>query len=156
MKNIIVWAILGAASLGTAACAPRVSLKTPPGFAVLEEQKEYAYRATSAEGVVIGVRTEKNEPKGNLEFWSEALDRQLRMSGYAPEADGADVRAAGGLSGRELRYVRKQSGRPHRLWIAVFVTDDRVWVVEAGGDADRFKEKQRKAIQKAIESIGVG
>lgn len=156
MKNVIAWAILSAASLGTAACGPSVSLHTPPGFAVLEEQKEYVYRATSAEGVVIGVRAEKNEPKGNLDFWAEALDRQLRRGGYVPDGAAAEVRSAGGLVGRELRYTRQQNGRPYRFWIAVFVTENRVWVVEAGGDADRFKEKQEKGIKKAIESISVG
>lgn len=156
MKNIILGVILAAVSLGTAACGPSVSLRTPPGFAVLEDQKEYVYRATSAEGVVIGVRAEKNEPRANLDFWAEALDRQLRRGGYVPDGSAADVRSANGLSGREMRYTRQQGGRPHRFWIAVFVTDNRVWVVEAGGDADRFKEKQEKGIQKAIESIGVG
>jgi hypothetical protein len=156
MKEIIAWAILSAVSLGTAACGPSVTLQTPPGFAVLDEQKEYAYRATSAEGIVIGVRAEKNEPKGNLEFWADAVDGQLRRNGYVPDGASAEVRTARGLVGRELKYTRTQGGRPYRLWIAVFVTEDRVWVVEAGGDADRFKEKQEKGIQKAIDSIGVG
>lgn len=154
MKKLI--AILAVASLGTAACGPSVSLHTPPGFAVLHDQQEYAYRAFSADGLVIGVRAEKNDPKGNLDFWADALDRQLRRGGYAPDGGAADVRTSGGLAGREIRYTRDQSGRAHRLWITVFVTDDRVWIVEAGGDADRFKERQQKAIQKAIESVGVG
>jgi len=106
--------------------------------------------------LLIGVRAEKNEPKGNLDFWADAVDRQLRRSGYVPEGTAADVRTSTGLHGRELKYTRQKSGRPYRMWIAVFVTEKRVWVVEAGGDADRFKEKQQKGIQKAIESVGVG
>lgn len=156
MKNVIASAILFAASAFAAGCGPHVTMQTPPGFAVLDKQEEYLYRATSAEGVVVGVRVEKNEPKANLDFWADALDRQLRRTGYVPDGKPADVRAAGGLAGREIKYTREQSGRPYRFWLTVFVTDDRVWVVEAGGDADRFKERAQQGVQKAIESMVTG
>lgn len=153
--------------LASAACAPRATVQTPPGFAVLDDQKEYVYRASSADGVVIAVRAEKNEPKGNLDFWSDALDRQLRREGYAPESAGheggastprppTDVRTATGLPGRQTRYTRTENGRKYRFWLTVFVTESRVWVVEAGGDEDRFKGRIQEGIQKAIESLGVG
>lgn len=115
-----------------------------------------ALRATSAEGVVLGVRAEKNEPRGNLELWTDALDRQLRRGGYVAEGDAREVRTARGLSGREISYTRLENGRKYRVWTTVFVTEKRVWVVEAGGDADRFKEKTQTAVQKAIESLGIG
>lgn len=145
-----------ALSAATAACGPSVTLQTPSGFAVLEDQKEYVYRATSAEGVVLGVRAERNQPHGNLEFWSEALDRQLRHGGYVTEGALKEVHLASGLTGRELRYTRVENGRKQRFWMTVFVTEKRVWVVEAGGDADRFKERTQLAVQKAIASLGIG
>ena len=155
MKNLRACAVVLALS-ATAACGPSVTLQTPSGFAVLEGQKEYVYRATSAEGVVVGVRAEKNEPKGNLEFWTNALDRQLRRGGYVAEGDAREVRTATALSGREIKYTRMENGRQYRFWMTVFVTEKRVWVVEAGGDADLFKEKTQTAVQKAIESLGIG
>jgi hypothetical protein len=156
MNRPIAWAMLLAASLAAAACAPSVTMATPAGFAVLQGQQEYVYRATSAEGVVLGVRAEKNEPQGNLDFWADALDQKLRHVGYVADGAPADVRTRTGLAGREAKYTREENGRKYRFWIAVFVTDTRVWVVEAGGDADRFKEKAQLAVQKAIESLGVG
>lgn len=156
MKNTICWAILAALSTSLLACGPSVTMHTPPGFAVLDKQEEYVYRATSAEGVVLGVRAEKHDPKGNLEFWAEAVDRQLRKGGYVPEGDPVDVRTTTGLHGREMKYKREQNGRAYRFWTVVFVTESRVWIVEAGGDADRFKEKMQKGVQRAIESIGLG
>ena len=122
----------------------------------VEDQKEYDYRATSAEGVVLGVRAEKNEPRGNIDFWADALDRQLRRGGYVAEGEVKEVRTASGLNGRELKYTRVENGRKYRFWMTVFVTEKRVWVVEAGGDADRFKEKTQLAVQRAIESLGIG
>ncbi len=142
--------------VASAACAPRASIQTPAGFAVLPDQEEYVYRAATANGVALSVRAEKNEPHGTLDFWSDALDNQLRRVGYVPEGPAAEVRTAGGLTGREGRYTRTENGRKYRFWIAVFVTDRRVWVVEAGGDEERVKGHVSEGIQKAIESLGVG
>jgi len=154
--NARAWALLLAASAFAAGCGPSVTLQTPSGFAVLDGQKEYAYRAASAEGVVLGVRAEKNEPRGNLDFWADALDRQLRRGGYVADGDPREVRAASGLTGRQLKYTREERGRKQRFWMAVFVTADRVWVVEAGGDAERFTEKAQKSVQRAIETLQLG
>ncbi len=154
MKTRMLWAPL--LLVACAACAPRASLQPPPGFAVLKDQEEYVYRAATADGVAIAVRAEKNEPRGNLDFWFKALDNQLRRVGYVPEAAPAEVRTTSGLSGREHRYVRLENGRKYRFWLAVFVTDNRVWVVEAGGDEARVDGAMPDAIQKAIESLGIG
>lgn len=145
-----------AAASAIAACGPSARLRTPDGFAVLEDQKEYLYRSTSAEGVVLAIRVEANKPRGNLEFWADALDRQLRRNGYAADGKTLDVRAASGQPGREMRYTREEGGRTYRFWLAVFVTEDRVWMIEAGGDEARLKGRTADAIQRAIESLTIG
>src|SRR3954468_10793229 len=135
----------------TTACGPRVGLQTPSGFAVLEKQEEYVYRATTADGVVLAVRAELNQPRGNLDFWSDVVDRQLRGQGYLAEGAPVEVRTAFGLPGRQIRYLRDENGRSSRFWAVVFVTGSRVWVIEAGGETDRFDRKMQDGIQKAIE-----
>lgn len=137
-----------------AACGPKASVQTPAGFAVLDDQKEYVYRAASADGVVLAVRAEKNEPQGNLDFWADVLDRHLRRGGYAADGTAVEVRTATGLTGRQARYTRNENGRKYRFWLAVFVTEKRVWIVEAGGDEERFKDRVQDGIQKAIQSLG--
>jgi hypothetical protein len=154
MNTRLLWAPL--LLVACAACAPHVTLLTPPGFAVLKDQEEYVYRAATASGVVFAVRAEKNEPRGNLDFWAEALDHQLRRVGYTPDGPPATVNTAGGLAGREVKYTRLENGRKYRFWLAVFVTENRVWVVEAGGDEERVKGTVPEGIQKAIESITAG
>jgi hypothetical protein len=57
--------------------------------------------------------------------------------------------------GREAKYTREENGRKYRFWTTVVVADDRVWVVEAGGDADRFKGKVEQGVQRAIESLAL-
>jgi hypothetical protein len=154
MKTSLLW--IPVLALACAACTPRANLQTPAGFAVLDDQKEYVYRASSADGVVLAVRAEKNEPKGSLDFWAEALDGQLLRSGYARDGEPGDVRTRAGLAGKELKYSRTENGRKYRFWTAVFVSGDVVWVVEAGGDEARFKGKTMEGIQRAIESLGAG
>jgi hypothetical protein len=139
-----------------AACAPTARLHTPAGFAVLEDQKEFVYRATSADGVVIAIRSEPNKPLGNLDFWADVLDRKLRNNKYVADGKVAEIRSASGLPGRQLKYTREEHGRTYRYWVAVFVTAERVWMVEAGGDKDRFAGKVEKEIQKAIDSFVLG
>ncbi len=154
MKIRMLWAPL--LLVACAACGPRATIQTPAGFAVLQDQEEYVYRAATADGVALSVRAEKNEPRGNLEFWSEALDLKLRRVGYTPDGAPADVHTASGLAGRQSKYTRAENGRKYRFWLTVFVTESRVWVVEAGGDAERFKERTQEGIQRAIQSLGMG
>ena len=148
--------LLLVASALTTACGPSVSLQTPAGFAVLPEQKEYLYRAASADGVVLAIRVEDNKPVGNLDFWAEALDRQLRQGSYRPDGKAEDVKSASGLPGRRLKYTRENQGRKYRYWVTVFVTESRVFCVEAGGDEERFKGKALESVQKAGDSAIFG
>lgn len=139
------------------ACTRAAHLDAPEGFAELEAGEPYAYRATSASGVVIAVRSEDNDLKGNLDFWASALDYRLQKSGYvavdkAPEKITTDK----GAVGRRLRYERERNGRPHEYWVAVFVSDGRVVVVEAAGDKAFFDGDTKKQIDAAVKSVDLG
>ena len=152
--RVLCLAVLLAGTLA-AGCGPGAHLETPPGFATLEKQKEYVYRSTSAAGVVIAIRREKNAPFGNLEFWADAVDRQLQISRYLPDGMAGDGRAVSGQPGRQLRYTREDNGRTYRFWVGVFVTEKNVWLDEEGGDKDRIKEGIKTAVGKAKESISI-
>jgi hypothetical protein len=130
------------------------SLATPAGFAAHDEGRTYDFRASDGEGVVIAVRTEKNRPRGDLQYWSAALDVQLRSAGYEAH-DAVELKSADGHAGRQLRYVLHQEGRELVFWVAVFVTDREVVVVEAGGDAVFFEPKIEQ-VEAAIGSLQVG
>ena len=136
-----------------AGCAS-AQLETPTGFATHDEGRSYDQRASDGEGVVIAVRTEKNRPRGDLLYWSSALDVQLRKTGYEPVED-LEVRSADGHAGKQLRYVVQQDGRELVFWLSVFVTDSRVVLVEAGGDAEFFAPKAEQ-VEQAIASLTFG
>ena len=65
-RNVSMLLLCLAASLLGIGCGPGFKLNTPDGFVELEDQEEYAFRATTAQGVVMSVRVEPNRPKGNL------------------------------------------------------------------------------------------
>jgi hypothetical protein len=135
-------------------CNSGARVSAPDGFAELDEGETYSYRATNAAGVVIGVRTEDNNPRGNLDFWTSAVDLKLKKSGYAAVSEeAAKVSSETGLDGRRLRYRTQKDGRTHEYWVTVFVTEDKVIVVEAAGDEAYFDAKTQKRIEAAVKTV---
>ena len=143
-----------ATSMFAMGCGHGFGLKTPEGFVELEDQKEYEYRATTAQGVVLGVRVEPNRPKGNLAFWADAIDLKLRNIGYTA-VEALDVKSKSGAKGKQLRYTRTIYERPHVFWFTVFVTEGDVFVIEAGGDERDFT-KVKDEVTKSIEGFVPG
>lgn len=141
--------------VGLVGCGPSAKLATPDGFAPLSDQESYAYRAANAEGLVIAVREEKNDPPGNLAFWTGVVDNHLRRRGYVRKnADGGEaVTSQGGLPGKKLVYERDHGGRVYDFWAAVYVTDAKVYVVEAGGDRELVHDADKTALERALTSL---
>jgi hypothetical protein len=108
----------------------------------MQEAYGYRYRATTANGVVIGVREIANERHGSAPFWLEAIRNSLRREGGYALLEEADVRAATGESGHTLRFGRDEDADPYTYWLTVFVTHDRIYVIEAGGRRETFAEAE--------------
>lgn len=151
LLEALLWAAIVLISTG---CGRGFVITTPAGFAELDDQEEYGYRAADAQGVVVAVRHEDNSPYGDLSFWSGAVDAHLRRAGYVAD-EALAVKSADGVPGRQIRYHRSHEGREFVFWASVFVTDDAVVTVEAGGDRDYFA-KVEKAVTAAIQSLTLG
>lgn len=146
-----IWILtLAAVVLGGCSTA---RIATPSGFAA-QKDDAYDWRASDGEGVVLAVRSEKNDPQGDLAFWSSAVDVRLRKAGYTAQ-DRRDVKSIDGRAGKQLRYEVASEGRTLAFWVTVFVTDHRVVIVEAGGDTELFAPKT-KVVEAAIASLRVG
>lgn len=150
MRRSIFALTLAALVLGGCSTA---RIQTPSGFATHDDET-YDYRASDGEGVVLAVRTEKNDPRGDLDFWASAVDVKLRRSGYEARTL-RDVTSANGRSGRQIRYEVESGGRTLAFWVTVFVTGRKVVIVEAGGDTELFEPKA-KSVEAAIASLDVG
>jgi hypothetical protein len=126
---------------------------TPPGFVDMGTRyPDGEYRATTADGVVIGVRAWDNDPKGGLAFWSRALELRMRDTGGYALLDKRDVAARGGLTGVAMRFGHDEGKIPYLYTVALFVTDKKIYVLEAGGVKAEVT-KQEAQIDWAIANL---
>jgi hypothetical protein len=134
-------------------CGRAFEPATPPGFVDLGDRYgDDEYRATTADGLVLGVRAFENDPPAERPFLVRAIENRMRESGGYALVDKAEVRARNGLEGTQLTFGHDEEERPHLYLVAVFVTEDEVFLVEAGGDKDQF-ERSRSQIDWAIRNF---
>jgi hypothetical protein len=129
--------VIGALSAG---CGRPFVPATPPGFVVLDNiYEDNEYRAATADGVVLGIRAIPNEPKGDTGFWVRALENRMREVGGYALLEKRAVTDRTGLAGTQLRFGRDEGKTPHLYWLTIFTTEDRIFVLEAGGVKDEMK-----------------
>jgi hypothetical protein len=149
MKRILLALVLAAAS----GCGRSFVPATPQGFVDLgDAYPDGEYRATTADGAVIGIRAFDNDPKGELAFWARALENRMRETGGYALLEKRAVVSRGGLAGTELDFGHDEGRTPHLYRIALFVTDKKIFVIEAGG-AKPEMERQAPQIDWAIKGF---
>jgi len=153
--NLKALTALLALSLMAPACG--VTLRAQDGFARIDDDA-FDRRVVSPDGVVVAVRVQRNRPEASLDFWVRAVDERMRAQGYVPDGDPRAVTTAAGMQGAQLRYLRDVGGRPHRYWTTLFVRPSgflrpsKVYVVEAGGDAETF-DRAAPRVERTIASL---
>jgi hypothetical protein len=140
MNRFALFALL----LSAAACGPSSHLIAPDGFAHVGG--EFDDRVTSPTGVVVGTRVVANDPKANLDFWTQAIDLRLRARGYEPTEQPLEIKSDGGLPGRSLHYVFFDGTRKNRYFVDVYATTRRILLVEAAGDLTDFDANLPKVV----------
>lgn len=126
-------------------------VEAPEGFAELERQGRGRYRAVSPEGIQFSIKTEKNYPKQDLEYWQTAMRDHMERAGYTL------------ISGPERFETVKQEG-VYFEWAAPYqekdyiyltglvVSGNRLLILEAGGELDEFRRYQDNILE-SLESI---
>ncbi|RMG14549.1 MAG: hypothetical protein D6731_10120 [Planctomycetota bacterium] len=135
----------------------------PEDFVVLEEPDggPFALRASSADGVVLGVRELPGAENASLTFWARAVAGRLETArGYRRTGEEA-VRAESGEEGRLLAFSRSEGGEEFTYWAAVFPAPPaaplgapRLYLVEAGGPKAAF-EAARPALKRSLRSLRI-
>ncbi len=130
------------------ACARPFDIRTAPGFIELKDRErgdeEYGYRATTPEGVVVGVKAVDLEGEGSQDtaFWERAITLQMRdVNGYAL-TESRDVRSLDGVPGKQLRFGHDEDNKPFLYWVSFFVSGKHLILVEAGGAKGQFERYQ--------------
>lgn len=113
-----------------AGCTPTIGVVPdsglPDGF-VRIDRGDFEWRAISAQGVVIGLRTFTHDPAGTLDFWTTVVRKELEGArGYVFESEEAIA------EGRAMLFA---TPRPDAdcYWIVVWVDAHRIVTFEAGG-----------------------
>ena len=129
--------------------APAKGLKAPvpEGFAAYHQRNRI--RATSPDGVVYRVRTQKNKPEADLPFWEEAMRMRMLEAGYHLVQE--ERIQSGDREGALLELGAADGEKDQSYLIVVFVDGKRLIVVEAAGEVERFGPR-REAILSAIRS----
>ena len=63
-----------------AACTPPYSIQPPKSFKRFEQSRDFRY--ITPDGVMLKGREVDNYPRGELDFWTDALKRHLDARGY--------------------------------------------------------------------------
>jgi hypothetical protein len=137
------------------ACGPSFVVATPPGFVELEddnEQSQYAYRATNADGLVIAVREIEHEPEGELSFWTRAIENQMRSRGGYALIEQKDVKTLAGLVGKQLIFGHDEENKPNLYYVTVFSNPEYIYLLEAGGKKE-LVEAHKAQLKWAVENF---
>lgn len=139
-------ALAGSALVG---CGRPYEVATPTGFVDLEDRYDDnegdEYRATTADGVVIGVRAYDNEPYAERTFLVRAIENQLRLGKGYSLIETKEVAAKDGTKGTQLRFGHDEPSGPHLYILTIFTDPDYVYLHEAAGKKE-LVEKAEKSI----------
>lgn len=127
-------AAAAALALALNACGPSFTAATPPEFVEVDNDYDaYDHRATTADGLVFGVREIEHDPKGSLDFWVKAIQNRLRDTGGYALLETRDIQNAAGAKGKQLRFGHDEGKTPYLYYVSLYVTDDAIYLLEAGG-----------------------
>ena len=130
-------------------------LETPAGYQELEDVEPLDYKAVSAEGCAISVRSWENPKEAKVDFVAAAgKNHLLRSRGYKLE-DEADVTTESGLDGKEMLFSDESAGEQRLYLLTVFVRGGlvgRILIAQAGGKKELF-DKDLPKVREAIRTL---
>ncbi|MSP24074.1 MAG: serine/threonine protein kinase [Myxococcales bacterium] len=132
-------------TLALSACGPRFEATVPPSFVELDDEHDaYDFRATTADGLVIAIRELEHKPKGEPQFWLQAIKNKLRDQGGYALLESVEVATGDGHKGTQLRFGHDEDGKPYLFYVSVFVTKDHLHLIEFGGSKEQFTASQKE------------
>ncbi len=162
-RLLIILLAIGALFAMTACDDPAFEVETPSAMIELHTPDDASFVAMTADGVVVRARAIRQgddddplaeSPRAEHDFWVDAIRQRMRTrAGYAL-LDEVDVQCAGGTDGTRLEFGRDHEETPYVYWLTLYVTDDTVHVIEAGGRQDRFDDA-REAVEMTLDSYRV-
>lgn len=159
LRRTIFCGLLFAVLAVNVGCAPVYEVDTPANMVAVEED-DHEYVAMTHDGIVLRALIHAqgdgptDVPNASHDFWVDATRERMRTRGGYALLDESEVQSANGHKGTRLEFGRDQNGEPFVYWVTLFVTEDYIHVLDAGGRQDRF-EGAKDSIEEAISSYQV-
>ena len=131
MKHLVMLPIL---ALFLVACGPHYAMNLPKSFRKFEEAD--AFKLITADGVMLKTREVENYPKGDLDFWTDALGRHLTERGYLLN-ETACFSTNAGEKACTLTFLLPHGTEDWVYSETIFVEDADIVLVEVAGPFDR-------------------
>lgn len=154
-KKLSVGLLIAVSILLAAGCAkPKVN--KPQGFAEVEAGmfSGTVYKAVSPEGMVYKVRTVKNYPFMELEFWGNSLKNQLIKEGYHLTGEEIDLKAEGS-EGILFEWILPYGSEDYIYMTAILLSGQRIIIAESAAEHTVYK-KYREPILDSLKTISLG
>lgn len=144
------------ACLSLSGCARPFVATTPAGFVELDHQRDagFDYRATHPDGLVTAVRVVANRPKGTLEFWSRAIENQLRAAHGYSLIEKRAVTSRDGTRGEQLRFGHDEGQKPHLYRLTLFADAQDIFILEQGGERE-LVQRHSSELDAAVSSFSI-
>lgn len=148
MKAGVLFLLLSALLLSILSCR-QFDLEAPEGFA--ESSSNDQFRAISPEGVVLRVRSVRNNPVQDLVFWSKALENQLTLEGYIALGQEGTLDIPSG-EGWYKEWGVPYGAESFVFLTAIFLHKKAIFIAEAAGEGTQFA-RHREAIMDSLTNL---
>ena len=121
-------------------------MDAPTGYIEVKDGRRYDYKAVSARGNVIALKSRSNESRdAGLDFWTDAVEHEkVDVDGMSLAAR-EPIKSAKGLDGVLFQFETGEGQGQITYLVALYVTPSRILTVEAAGSSD--------AIAKDLDNI---
>ena len=145
VKTLRIFILILIACAGLAGCA-RYTIEAPDGFAEVKRRGGGSFLAVSPEGVQFGIKTKKNYPKQELEYWQTAMREHMLQAGYKL-ISGPDNVETENKRGVYFEWSAPYRGKDYLYMTGLVVTARKLLVIEAVGEAEEFLGRKESIIK---------
>ena len=128
---------------------PKVEI--PEGFA--EAKNRWTFRAVSPEGMRYKVRTVKNYPEQDLQFWGSALKNHLAKEGYHLMGEGRHFQMKD-TDGIFYEWLMPYGNADYIYLTAITISKDRIIIAESTAEHTIYK-RYREAVFTSLATISL-
>ncbi len=154
-KRLPIGAVVPLLLLAATGCNPPARITPPPGYVPLRNAAPYDFKAVSARGMAVGMRSRANEHESaDLKYWSAAVEHQKVDLDGMTLAGRQAIRSKDDVEGVLFQFESGQGASTLTYLIALYVTPARIVTIEAAGSAELLSA-DLPAIKESITSATV-